>query len=1068
MKRKIVSILVLTLICTLVFASCATAHTHKLEHVDAVPSTCAQAGAEEYWHCTDCNKYFSDAKGEKEITLESTVLPLGGHVLKHKTITLPTCTTAGNQDCWYCTVCQKYFAESSATNQIDESSITIKANGHSPSEDYSSDKDYHWHECTNAKCTEKLDRAEHDFDSSVDVDENTSKYTCSVCDYEKTGNYATGKVTGALSGTGITDYSNFTLVLAGKYTYTFTNAVNADGTFSIDARLGEDWTLLAYSRNGYASDVTEKFDVATENNAEQNITVKADRIILGDVTVNDRLVKAYGNVNAEMLEDCLSDGIFTADKNKTSNIPSAGWGAERVRYLLPIATQVKSGVFAFDTTLTSSGMYGYAGVGITDGNAIFYIETPSQTFFDEGGVRICFGTYTETGWDFKFAMIMKCGGVDAQTQDNYKQRFSIRRYEDCFKLYAGDVCFATLTAENGLTAQDNYKMVNSPFFLKQNQSDAFAGFMSANEYALLYGCDYGISGTCTYDSEFNNEYVLVSGSVALPKGSSGHLADTRLVVSNENKTYTYSNAIDENGYYTIEIATGTYDFAFSNPAGLSGAIKDVIVSVGATTLDPVTLKVSNESSSSVTINGRDVKFGVDKDDTSNIAITEKTDNKSVNVLFSNAVYNGEAKYKATFNASNITKVTNALNTLVAVGITDGGSMMRVTMRANYVNKVEFEYLLVNGDATGYWVSNYRSYELQADFLPSFDGATNGDINIIFHKKADGTIDIYYEDHLLVTVTANGFYVAEGITTPKHTLDENRRLPDVMAAWGNCPAAPEAPFMLVDREFAIWGCYEASAAGGTIGFKASVETIHDDDKEDIKADALNKVLKDKYFSILGDSISTWDGISNSGKNNDTINSSYNSCYPYYDVDKLEEVYWYQLMQKTGMNLLVNNSIGGSRAYGEANETTAACNDRCVNLHANTGDLAGTNPDIIFVYIGINDVGHSTETVEQFTQGYRQIIQKITDKYTDSQVFVIDLPYPGSSAWLAKYDAEKFNKCNQAINSIAEEFSLPVIHLRNSIADDSANMTCDQLHPNVAGMAAYYQVIRDALYDFYCAE
>ncbi len=1061
MKRKILLVLVLAFVCTLVLASCTTKHTHKLEHVEAVPSTCVQAGAKEYWHCTDCNKYFADANAETEITLESTVLPLGGHVLTHKTITLPTCTKEGNQDCWYCTACNKYFAESSAINQIDESSVTIVATGHIVSEQYSSDKDYHWHECTNAKCTEKLDYTLHDFDDGVDVDENTSKFTCSVCNYEKNDKYATGKVTGKLTGTGVTDYSDFTLVISGKYTYTFVDAVNSDGTFAIDVRIGSDWTLLAYNGNGYASDVTDKFDVVADNNAEQNITVESGKVILSDVTVNGRLVKAYGNLNAAVVDD---NGVFTADSNTISNIPSAGWGMGRVRYLLPIATQVKSGVFAFDTTLTSSNMYGYAGVGITDGNAIFYIETPSQTLYDEGGVRICFGTYTDTGWDFKFAMIMKCGGVDAQTQDNYQQRFSIRHYDDCFKLYAGDVCFATLTAENGLSAQDNYKMVNSPFFLKQNQSEAFASFMSANEYALLYGCDYGIAHTCSYVSEFNNEYVLVSGSVTLPQDASGYLADTRLVVSNDNKTYTYSNVIDEDGNYTIEIATGTYDFAFSNPAGLSVVSKDVQVAAGATTLDPVTLKVSNESSSSVTINGRDVKIGLDIDDTSSITLSE-TGKKTV--LFGNTVYNGEAKYKATFNATNVTKVTNALNTLVSVGITDGASMMRVTMRANYTNKVEFEYLLINGEGNGYWVSNYRSYVFQADFLPTFDGATNGDVNVIFHKKADGTIDVYYEDHLLVTVTSKGFYVAEGITTPNHTLEENRRLPDAVAAWA-CPATPEAPFMLADREFAIWGCYEAAAVGGTIGFKASVESIHAEEQKDTKAAALNKVLKDKYFSILGDSISTWDSISNSGTNNNTISSSYNSCYPYYDVDKLEEVYWYQLMQNTGMNLLVNNSIGGSRAYGEATDTTAACNDRCVNLHANTGDLNGTNPDIIFVYIGINDVGHSTETVEQFTQGYRQIIQKITEKYTDSQVFVIDLPYPGSSPWLAQYNLEKFNKCNEAINSIATEFSLPIIHLRNSIADDAANLTCDQLHPNVAGMAAYYQVIRDALYDFYCAE
>ena len=53
-------------------------HVHTMSYVEALAPTCGATGHTAYWHCAVCGKYFSDAQGETEITLASTILPATG------------------------------------------------------------------------------------------------------------------------------------------------------------------------------------------------------------------------------------------------------------------------------------------------------------------------------------------------------------------------------------------------------------------------------------------------------------------------------------------------------------------------------------------------------------------------------------------------------------------------------------------------------------------------------------------------------------------------------------------------------------------------------------------------------------------------------------------------------------------------------------------------------------------------------------------------------------------------------------------------------------------------------
>ena len=130
--------------------------SHTLTNHPAVSPTEEADGNTEYWECTSCHKYFSDANGETEIAENSWVIPKitqpssttaysnehendpsgddvfgEDHPDTHNVTAYPavaaTCTTAGNSAYWYCEDCNKYFSDAECTTEIQENSWVIPA-----------------------------------------------------------------------------------------------------------------------------------------------------------------------------------------------------------------------------------------------------------------------------------------------------------------------------------------------------------------------------------------------------------------------------------------------------------------------------------------------------------------------------------------------------------------------------------------------------------------------------------------------------------------------------------------------------------------------------------------------------------------------------------------------------------------------------------------------------------------------------------------------------------------------------------------------------------------------------
>ena len=256
-------------------------------------------------------------------------------------------------------------------------------------------------------------------------------------------------------------------------------------------------------------------------------------------------------------------------------------------------------------------------------------------------------------------------------------------------------------------------------------------------------------------------------------------------------------------------------------------------------------------------------------------------------------------------------------------------------------------------------------------------------------------------------------------------------------------------------------------------KAWIQTNYIDMVEDAVT------LSGKKLSILGDSISTFTGVSNDASANATIGS--NEVF-YNSQMTMDDTWWKQAADAADMSILVNNSWAGSNvATNYGNETKGGCTARAENLH----DVNGVTPDIIAVYMGINDCGCLTELgefnsisdiwdgtqyigdTEKFATAYATMVHKLTTKYDAADVFLFTLPRNGY-LWLgtkAEYNALQ-DEYNKIIYKIAEVFGCQVVDIAASVGEDySAYLLGDAIHPNAKGMDIITAAFETALYSYY---
>lgn len=217
-------------------------------------------------------------------------------------------------------------------------------------------------------------------------------------------------------------------------------------------------------------------------------------------------------------------------------------------------------------------------------------------------------------------------------------------------------------------------------------------------------------------------------------------------------------------------------------------------------------------------------------------------------------------------------------------------------------------------------------------------------------------------------------------------------------------------------------------------------------------------KNKTLSILGDSISTYVGYIPSGNANFYTGSN---C----GVSSVNDTWWMKIINALGMTLNLNNSWSGSRVT-----TTNGSDSSGVNRASNLG----TNPDVIIVYMGINDfnneVGLGTydgngtfpTVTTTFREAYAIMLDKIMTAYPTSEIWCATLPpcERNGSTGAPEINGNDvlLDDFNKAIRNLSQVFGAKILeHAQcgltyenmSTYMGDWASGTSQGLHPNASG-------------------
>ena len=185
------------------------------------------------------------------------------------------------------------------------------------------------------------------------------------------------------------------------------------------------------------------------------------------------------------------------------------------------------------------------------------------------------------------------------------------------------------------------------------------------------------------------------------------------------------------------------------------------------------------------------------------------------------------------------------------------------------------------------------------------------------------------------------------------------------------------------------------------------------------------LTGKTYSILGDSISTFHGTEPSYTVSNYDGSTYAYFYPHSTLDNVNKTWFRKMEAITGLEMLNNASWSGSEMCGNSQSTTSA-EAGCSTRRITDLSIGQTNPpDIIIVYIGINDMNTYTlgdwtadetipaeGTIIQFADAYALGLYKVMNTYPNAEVYCCSL------LECATVDAQSNPKTFPCINSHGE--------------------------------------------------
>ena len=219
---------------------------------------------------------------------------------------------------------------------------------------------------------------------------------------------------------------------------------------------------------------------------------------------------------------------------------------------------------------------------------------------------------------------------------------------------------------------------------------------------------------------------------------------------------------------------------------------------------------------------------------------------------------------------------------------------------------------------------------------------------------------------------------------------------------------------------------------------------------------------KTVSICGDSISTFTGY---------IPDYYSKFYPEMgEITRVEDTWWMQVLERTGMELCRNASYSGSTVSGQSQDNgdgRFACgNCRVLDLAGDEGE----DPDVILILMGANDLltdiplgayaGVSPVEegyIKTFSEAYALMLDKMLERYPQTEIYCCTIAEVGR--WNEAGEGYSYTNVhsttakdyNAWIKAVANAKGVSVIDVYECgiTAENIRQYTSDGTHPNPAG-------------------
>ena len=260
------------------------------------------------------------------------------------------------------------------------------------------------------------------------------------------------------------------------------------------------------------------------------------------------------------------------------------------------------------------------------------------------------------------------------------------------------------------------------------------------------------------------------------------------------------------------------------------------------------------------------------------------------------------------------------------------------------------------------------------------------------------------------------------------------------------------------------------------------TVYVAQQEISEVSELGDYLAGKYVSVLGDSISTYEGVCNDPESNShTVNNvaGYRDegYYKNDDISSVNQTWWMRSINDFSMRLLVNHASGSGTLLTRVSNGTlpAYYDEKCANLHDDTGTNAGSLPEIIAVYIGVNDgsrkqpagslaeidfdslirgnaqEGFTYGTPVTMAEGYAVMLHKMQQAYPGVEIFLFTIPR----------NNDPVPSYADVIREVADYYGARVVDLYNSVLTGNGTYFFDGVHPNAAGMEIISDLFNEKL-------